>query len=404
MIHRERPDSPAAEKVLCHALEKLRARDGVNLARLQAGANGVAAPLVALKAVRRYASVHDVDLAGAAVIVIGECVRDALNGTDRIVADAVLALGVFAEAYLDHGVHPRAVDDMRSDLLSRRRRALLSQWRRLHEALGVAPIDPPSDRTLRGSLEGLVLAELARQLIRREIYSLGSRSVVVSSSGAEPSVFSAQPTGRVIVVGGAVMDAKFKTKVLPRPETSSEAHDFDLLPGGKGLTQAVAAARLGLDVALVAAVAKDRFGEEIIEHLHRENVDTSMLRLVDHARTPFTGIIEFELGDSVAVNWRNERDVRLDPHDVEELETQLLSSHAVLITFELPRESVQRTLSVIHRSRHQRPLVIVTPSQPYTDGNVSGQALAQIDYLVAHPWELGHYAPPNQSTFDIDAV
>src|SRR5205823_9200911 len=77
---------------------------------------------------------------------------------------------------------------------------------------------------------------------------------------------------------------------------------------------------------------------------------------------------------------------------------------AVLSTFELPRESVQRTLSVIHRSRHQRPLVIVTPSQPYTDGNVSGQALAQIDYLVAHPWELGHYAPPNQSTFDIDAV
>ena len=37
-------------------------------------------------------------------------------------------------------------------------------------------------------------------------------------------------------------------------DTLTEALGFSLAPGGKGLKQAVAAARLGLEVALVAAV------------------------------------------------------------------------------------------------------------------------------------------------------
>jgi ribokinase len=227
---------------------------------------------------------------------------------------------------------------------------------------------------------------------------------VVGSNGDPSAPTRRDLKSRVIVVGGAVMDATFKTKVLPQPETSSEAYGFELSPGGKGLTQAVAAARLGLDVSLLAAVANDRFGHEIIDYLQHENVNTSMLKMVDGARTPFTGIIEFELGDSVAVNWRNEREVRLDVRDIEQFEAELLASDAVLITFEPPRESMQRTLALIHGGQHRRPLVIVTPSQPYTDGVVSGQAFAQIDYLVAHAWELGRYAPPDQGKFDVDAV
>lgn len=404
MTDRRGRDSPD-ELVLTHALEKLRARDGLTLARLEAGATGVAAPLLGLTAVRRYASIHNVERAQAALAVVAECVRDALDGTDRIVADAVLALGVFSGVRHAHGIEPRVVDALRSDLLNRRRRALLANWHRLHEALGLAPVDAPSDRYLRGTLEGQVLAELACQLMRREVYSLGSKSVVVPSPAhIAPDGRAQRAKGRVIVVGGAVMDATFRTKVLPERETSSEAYDFVLSPGGKGLTQAIAAARLGLDVSLLAAVADDRFGLEIIEYLQREGVDTSMLKVVNDARTPFTGIIEFELGDSVAVNWRNEREVRLDIRDVERFESQLLASDAMLVTFELPRESMQRTLSLVQGAQGRRPLKIVTPGQPYTDGNVSGQALAQIDYLVAHAWELGRYAPPDQSTFDLDAV
>lgn len=393
------------ELVLMHVLEKLRARDGLTLARLQARAKGTAAPLFGLAAVRRYASSHDVDLAEAVLAVIAECVRDALNGTYRIVADAILATGVSADAYRHHGIEPRVVEALRSDLLSRRRKTLLANWDRLHEVLGVAPDDVPSDRSLRGTLEHLVFAELARQLIRREVYSLGAKSVIMPRVGdAAQDQRPPGAMGRVIIVGGTVMDATFHTKTIPQRETSSEAYDFGLSPGGKGLTQAVAASRLGLDVSLVAAVADDRFGQEIIKYLQHERVDTSMLKLVPDARTAFTGVIELELGDSIAVNWRNDRELRLDVRDIERLESRLRASDAVLVTFELPRETMQRTLALLHGAQDRRPLIIVTPGQPYTDGSVSGQALAQIDYLVAHAWELGRFAPAGEGKFDLNAV
>ena len=396
MVERTRPGS-ADERVLCHAMEKLRAREGLRPARLRAEARGVAEPLLSLSSVRRHAAVFDLDIAQAAVALVGECVRDGLNGTDRIVADAVLGLGLFADAYRASGIDRRAVDDLSSDLLSRRRRALLTHWSRLHDALRVDRADEPSDRTLRGSLEELVLCELARQLMWRETHSLAVPRE--TATAVPPATPNGHRRGRVIVIGGAVMDATFKTKVLPGPETSSEAHAFHLSPGGKGLMQAVAAARLGLDVSLIAAVADDRFGAEIVEHLRREHVDTSMIKFVRHARTPFTGIIEFELGDSVAVNWRNEREVRIDVHDIEDALPRLAAADAVLLTFEIPREAVERTTLRLRGSREV--ILIVTPGQPYADGGVSGQALAEIDYLVAHPWELGRYG---NDPLDVDAV
>ena len=43
------------------------------------------------------------------------------------------------------------------------------------------------------------------------------------------------------------------------------------------------------------------------------------------------------------------------------------------------------------------------PGQPY-DTAISGQALSQIDYLVAQAWELGRYAPSDRRAFDLDVA
>jgi sugar/nucleoside kinase (ribokinase family) len=391
--------------VLTHALEKLRARDGLTHSRLDNSRSVEAAPLLGLAAVRRYAAVHDVEVAQAALDLIKECVRESLHGSQCIVADAVLGLGTFSEAYTQNGIDARVDKALHSDLLGRRRSTLLSNWRRLHEALGLPRAEPPSDRALRGTIERDVLRELARQLIRREEYSLGAKSVVMPypSENSSRKMPTSRP-GSVIVLGGAVMDATFRTKDIPPRGTSIEAYAFGLAPGGKGLWQAVAAARLGLDVALVAAVADDRFGHEIVNYLRDEGVDTSLLKLIDDAHTPFTGVAEFELGDSIAFNWPNHMEVHLDIRDVDRLIPHMASYDAVLMTFEVPRETLEYTLSLVNRLDEPRPIVIVTPGQPYSDRGISGHALSQIDYLVAHPWELGRYVPPDRQSFDLDVA
>jgi ribokinase len=404
MTNRTDMVSPDTLMVLTHALEKLRAREGMTWERLDSSQSVEAAPLLALAAVRRYAGANDVELAQAALEVIKECIRESLNGSQRVVADAVLGLGVFSQPYVSHGIDRHIVDALHSKLLGTRRRILLSSWRSLHDAVGLTPSDPPSDRALRGTLEPTVLKELARQLMRREVYSFGSKSVAMSSEANNPSSELAESKrGRVIVVGGAVMDATFRTKMIPQVGTSTEALSFKLTPGGKGLWQALAAARLGLNVALVAAVADDRFGREIIDHLQDEQVDTSLLKVVGEARTPFTGIVEFELGDSLALTWPNRRNVRLEIDDVDRLRQHFAAADAVLLTFEIPRETLQYILAVLKRLDEPRPFVIVTPGQPYADP-ISGQALSQIDYLVAHAWELGRYGPSDYTSLDVDAV
>ncbi|MFI6680411.1 PfkB family carbohydrate kinase [Kribbella sp. NPDC050470] len=397
-----RSDKQTADVLLlASVLEKLRTHDGLTVARLHATRTGIAAPLMELAATRRFATVHELDVASAAFDLVATCVRDDLHGTQQIVADAILALGLHADNHSQAGIEDRITRSLYSTSLGRRRETLLGNWHRLHQALGHQPGEAPSDRALRGTTEPAVLRELANQLIRRDIYSVGSKTVVMLD--AAPAVDVA-PAGRIVVVGGAVMDATFRMRTLPAPETSSEAYSFDLSPGGKGLNQAVAAARLGLHTSLIAAVADDRFGDEIVQYLRDEGVDTSLVKRVRDGRTPFTGVFEKELGDSIAVNWRNQAEVFLAPEDMNDRYEQLIACDALLMTFEVPRATMQHTLAIAHRDPDNRPVAIVTPGQPYEDERISGDTFGRIDYLVAHPWELGSFASQGHGPFDPDPV
>ena len=54
-------------------------------------------------------------------------------------------------------------------------------------------------------------------------------------------------------------------------------NSFETFQGGKGANQAVAVAKLGLPVSLIGKVGNDVFGDELLENLNRETVDTSMI-------------------------------------------------------------------------------------------------------------------------------
>jgi sugar/nucleoside kinase (ribokinase family) len=77
----------------------------------------------------------------------------------------------------------------------------------------------------------------------------------------------------VLVVGGANTDFLVRGPSLPRPGSTIEGDEFQEGPGGKGANQAVAAARLGGKVALIARVGSDRRGEMILACLDQERVD-----------------------------------------------------------------------------------------------------------------------------------
>ena len=80
-------------------------------------------------------------------------------------------------------------------------------------------------------------------------------------------------TARVCVVGSVNMDHVFTVASLPHPGETVMASSVRLIPGGKGGNQAIAAARAGAGVQLVAALGDDQTGDQLRAHLQANGVD-----------------------------------------------------------------------------------------------------------------------------------
>jgi ribokinase len=86
--------------------------------------------------------------------------------------------------------------------------------------------------------------------------------------------------GRVVVVGSVNVDLVVVAPRLPGPGETVTGGDVARHQGGKGGNQAVAAARLGAQVAFVGAVGEDDFGAAARAALVGEGIDVTHLAVV----------------------------------------------------------------------------------------------------------------------------
>lgn len=81
--------------------------------------------------------------------------------------------------------------------------------------------------------------------------------------------------GHVLVAGSANIDLVARVPRLPAPGQTILADSFEMLPGGKGANQAVAAARAGAAVTFFGCVGQDTFGDKLLNVLTAAGVDVS---------------------------------------------------------------------------------------------------------------------------------
>lgn len=108
-------------------------------------------------------------------------------------------------------------------------------------------------------------------------------------------------SGRVIVVGSLNMDLVAEAPSLPRAGETVMGSAFHTLPGGKGLNQAVAAARLGAVVSMIGCVGQDAFGARLREVIRAEGIDTSGVRDTGNAPTGIAQIVVSRGENSIVV-------------------------------------------------------------------------------------------------------
>src|SRR5687767_4349313 len=84
----------------------------------------------------------------------------------------------------------------------------------------------------------------------------------------------------VVVVGSVNVDLVVAADRLPTRGETVLGRRLERHGGGKGANAAVAAARVGAETRLVAAVGDDALGEEAVAELRRERVDVSAVTTV----------------------------------------------------------------------------------------------------------------------------
>jgi ribokinase len=146
---------------------------------------------------------------------------------------------------------------------------------------------------------------------------------------------------RLTVVGSINLDLVVQSERLPRPGETVSGARFARVPGGKGANQAVAAARLGAEVALVGCVGRDQLAEEALAGLRQAGVEERLL-----AREAPTGIalITVDAAGETTIVVAPGANGELRPEDV-----LLGDTDAVLCQQEIPAETVARAAELAPR-------------------------------------------------------
>ena len=149
---------------------------------------------------------------------------------------------------------------------------------------------------------------------------------------------------RILVIGSINMDVVLRAEKFPAPGETVVGTDLSLIPGGKGANQAVALSRLGASASLLGCVGKDPWGEELIEKLEENGVDTVNVTSDESLPTGNATIIVDSEGENRIVLIAGANDA-LRPGLVDAALDAASSCDAILLQLEIPLRTVYHAIS-----------------------------------------------------------
>jgi ribokinase len=148
---------------------------------------------------------------------------------------------------------------------------------------------------------------------------------------------------RIAVVGSANVDLVTFNDTFPRPGETIFGKKFHMGFGGKGANQAVAAARCGASVGMVANVGNDLFGPATVKNFESLGIDARNVRIVEGISTGVAPIFVEPSGQNRIVAIKGANDT-VSPADVDAAVPLLRLADTILLQFEIPLATVYYTI------------------------------------------------------------
>jgi len=185
---------------------------------------------------------------------------------------------------------------------------------------------------------------------------------------------------KIAVVGSSNTDMVIKAAHLPAPGETILGGQFLMNPGGKGANQAVAAAKLGGDVVLVAKVGDDIFGQEAVQGFTKEGINTDYIVVDSENPSGVATIIVDDRGENcIAV--ASGANGTLSPADIDKAASQISSASVLLMQLETPVPTIEHAASI---GREAGKTVILNPAPAQ---ELSDELLARLDVITPNETE-----------------
>jgi ribokinase len=169
----------------------------------------------------------------------------------------------------------------------------------------------------------------------------------------------------VAVVGSMNFDLTLRTPRFPRPGESIAATDSHAGAGGKGLNQALAAARQGVATALIGCVGLDAPGDAMIAELVTAGVDVNgVTRLADVPSGMAAVVVTDDAENSIVVGWG--ANGRLTEDDVHRHGRAIGDAKVMLVQLEVPPDAVRAALEIA-RGTATLAILNAAPPRPVDD-------------------------------------
>ena len=144
---------------------------------------------------------------------------------------------------------------------------------------------------------------------------------------------------QIVVIGSSNTDLIVKAPRIPKPGETILGGRFIKAAGGKGANQAVAAARAGGRVSLIARIGEDAFGDEAISGFKADRIDTRWIRRdAHHSSGVALIVVDAEGENSIAV--APGANDHLGPADVTAAAEVIGQASIVVLQLEVPLAGV----------------------------------------------------------------
>ena len=154
----------------------------------------------------------------------------------------------------------------------------------------------------------------------------------------------------IVVVGSSNTDLMIRSAQLPRPGQTVLGGEFQIVAGGKGANQAVAAARAGARVTFVANIGRDDFGEAALRRFRDEDIDTRYIVRSKSSPSGVALIMVDRRGENLISVARSSND-ELTAAQIRAAEPSIRNACCLVVQLEIPMPAIR---VAIKRARSRR--------------------------------------------------